>query len=49
MAAREKGKTEGIREGIERVARSMLQQDMSFQAITSVTGLDASDLEKLKE
>ncbi len=44
----EKGKVEGLAEGIEKTAINMLNQNLDTKLISSVTGISETDLQRLK-
>ena len=45
----EKGREEGIKEGVEKVARNMLAEGVDVKVVARSTGLSKSEIEKLSE
>ncbi len=44
----EKGKAEGLSEGMEKTARAMLLEGLDINIIKKVTGLSEGEIEKLR-
>lgn len=49
QGAKEEGKQEGIKEGIIRMARNMLNGNMDTETVKQVTGLTTEELEEIRK